>query len=109
MLSPQTIAVIKQITPAVAANAQTITNRFYQRMFAGNPEVLAFFNPAHQGPGGQPTALADAIGLAGSAGPFINELLGFGGNVVATKDSAYGSNAEDKGGESCCMDGCVIV
>ena len=52
---------------------------------------------------------SDAIGLVGSAGPFINELLGFGGNVVATKDSAYGSNAEDKGGESCCMDGCVIV
>lgn len=61
MLSPKTIQIIKVITPAVAANAEAITQNFYQRMFAGNPEVKAYFNQAHQHSGGQQRALAGAI------------------------------------------------
>ncbi len=61
MLSPNTIAIVKQITPIVAANAEAITCRFYQLMFAGNPEVKSFFNQAHQESGGQQRALAGAI------------------------------------------------
>lgn len=61
MLSPNTIAIIRQITPAVAANAETVTRRFYELMFKGNPEVKAFFNDAHQHSGGQQQALAGAI------------------------------------------------
>lgn len=61
MLSPSTIEIVKQITPAVAANAETLTRRFYELMFAGNPEVQAYFNPAHQHSGGQQRALAGAI------------------------------------------------
>lgn len=61
MLSPATIDIIKTITPAVAANAETVTRRFYQLMFAGNPEVKAYFNQAHQHSGGQQRALAGAI------------------------------------------------
>ena len=61
MLSQTTIAIVKEITPAVAANAETITRRFYERMFSGNPEVKAFFNQAHQHTGGQQKALAGAI------------------------------------------------
>src|SRR5690606_36660075 len=61
MLSNQTIAIVKQITPAVAANAETITRRFYERMFADNPETKAYFNQAHQHSGGQQRALAGAI------------------------------------------------
>lgn len=61
MLSPQTIAIVKEITPAVAANAETITSRFYERMFEKNPEVKSFFNQAHQHSGGQQRALAGAI------------------------------------------------
>ncbi|MGV3485786.1 MAG: NO-inducible flavohemoprotein [Planctomycetaceae bacterium] len=61
MLDAQTIRIIKDITPAVAANAETITRRFYERMFAGNPEVKAFFNQSHQHSGGQQKALAGAI------------------------------------------------
>lgn len=41
MLSEKTVQIIKRITPAVAANAETITRRFYERMFEGNPEVSA--------------------------------------------------------------------
>lgn len=79
MLSPETIAIVKQITPVVAANAETITRRFYQRMFAGNPEVKAYFNPAHQHSGSQQRALAGAICAyfahidnPGALGPAVN-------------------------------------
>jgi nitric oxide dioxygenase len=61
MLSDNTIQIVKAITPAVAANAETITRRFYERMFAGNPEVKAYFNQSHQHSGGQQKALAGAI------------------------------------------------
>ncbi|WP_145421062.1 NO-inducible flavohemoprotein [Planctomycetes bacterium K23_9] len=61
MLSDKTIQIVKEITPAVASNAEKITCCFYQRMFAGNPEVKAFFNQAHQHSGGQQSALAGAI------------------------------------------------
>lgn len=61
MLSQKTIQIVKQITPLVAANAETITRRFYERMFEANPEVKAFFNQAHQHSGGQQKALAGAI------------------------------------------------
>ena len=61
MLSEKTVQIVKAITPAVAANAETITCKFYQRMFAGNPEVRQFFNASHQHSGGQQRALAGAI------------------------------------------------
>lgn len=61
MLHENTIAIVKATAPAVAANAEAITTRFYHLMFAGNPEVKAFFNQAHQSSGGQPRALAGAI------------------------------------------------
>ncbi|MFK8112109.1 MAG: NO-inducible flavohemoprotein, partial [Rubripirellula sp.] len=57
MLSEKTIQIIKEITPAVAANAETITSRFYERMFEGNPEVKQYFNAANQKSGGQQRAL----------------------------------------------------
>lgn len=61
MLSEKTIEIVKEITPAVAANAETITQHFYERMFQGNPEVQSLFNQAHQHTGGQQRALAGAI------------------------------------------------
>lgn len=79
MLSPRTIEIVKQITPLVAANAETVTRRFYELMFAGNPEVKAFFNQAHQHSGGQQRALAGAICAyfanidnLGALGPAVN-------------------------------------
>lgn len=61
MLSDKTVRIVKEITPLVAANAETITRRFYERMFEANPEVKAFFNQSHQHTGGQQKALAGAI------------------------------------------------
>ena len=61
MLTQPTIDIVKAVTPVVGENAERITCNFYQRMFAGNPEVLAYFNPAHQHAGTQQRALADAV------------------------------------------------
>jgi nitric oxide dioxygenase len=61
MLSQETIRVVKATAPAVAAHAEAITRRFYTLMFDGNPETLAYFNPAHQHAGDQQRALAGAI------------------------------------------------
>ena len=58
MLTDQTIRIVKETAPAVAAHAEAITRRFYALMFAGNPEVKAYFNQAHQHSGGQQRALA---------------------------------------------------
>jgi nitric oxide dioxygenase len=61
MLSTETIQIVKATAPAVAVHAEAITRRFYTLMFAGNPETLAYFNPAHQHAGDQQRALAGAI------------------------------------------------
>ena len=61
MLSAETIAIIKATIPALQAHGETLTKHFYRRMFNGNPEVRAFFNPAHQHSGSQQRALAAAI------------------------------------------------
>jgi nitric oxide dioxygenase len=61
MLSPVQIAIVKATVPALVAHGETLTRHFYRRMFTGNPEVKAFFNPAHQQGGSQQRALAAAI------------------------------------------------
>jgi nitric oxide dioxygenase len=61
MFSDETIRIVKATAPVVALNAEAITRRFYNLLFAGNPETLAYFNPAHQHSGGQQRALAGAI------------------------------------------------
>ena len=61
MLSESQLAVIKQTVPILQEHGETLTRHFYQRMFRENPEVLAFFNPAHQHAGTQQRALAGAI------------------------------------------------
>jgi len=61
MLSQSTIDIVKATAPAVGAHAEQITRRFYTLMFEGNPEVMAYFNPAHQAEGTQQRALAGAI------------------------------------------------
>lgn len=61
MLSETTIQIVKATAPAVAAQAEAITRRFYSLMFTGDPQVQAFFNQSHQHSGGQQRALAGAI------------------------------------------------
>jgi len=61
MLSPQTIQIVRAVTPVVVANAQIIAQNFYFRMFTDNPEIQPFFNRTHLHSGAQQNALASAI------------------------------------------------
>lgn len=60
-MKPQTLDTIKQTIPILQTQGEALTRRFYQNMFANNPEVAPFFNPAHQKAGTQQRALANAI------------------------------------------------
>lgn len=93
MLSPQTIEIVKRITPVVAANSVTVTRRFYQLMFEGNPEVKAYFNQAHQHSGGQQQALAGAI-CAYFANIDNLAVLGPAINLIAHKHCSLGIQPE---------------
>lgn len=61
MLSPKTVQIVKATVPALEAHGLALTTHFYKKMFAGNPEVKEFFNPAHNRSGAQPAALAGAV------------------------------------------------
>lgn len=61
MLTASQLATITATVPVLEAGGEALTRHFYQRMFRENPEVLSFFNPAHQHTGGQQRALAAAI------------------------------------------------
>ena len=63
MLSEHTIATVKSTVPLLAENGQAITQEFYKRLFANNPDLQHIFNMANQrsGGGGQSSALADAV------------------------------------------------
>jgi len=61
MLDAKTISIVKSTAPILAEHGETLTRHFYNRMFAHNPEVAPFFNPAHQAAGKQQRALAAAI------------------------------------------------
>ena len=93
MLSPQTIDIVKATAPAVAPLAETITRRFYELMFAGNPEVKAYFNQAHQHSGGQQKALAGAI-CAYASNIDNLEALGSAVELIAHKHCSLGIQPE---------------
>lgn len=61
MLSKQTIDIIKATAPILETSGEELTRHFYRRMFRHNPEVLPYFNQAHQNAGQQQKALAAAI------------------------------------------------
>ncbi|MFI4957237.1 MAG: NO-inducible flavohemoprotein [Gammaproteobacteria bacterium] len=61
MLSPKTMTIVKATAPILDQHGEALTRHFYKRMFAHNPEVIPFFNPAHQVSGTQQKALAGAI------------------------------------------------
>lgn len=93
MLSERTIEIVKATAPAVAAHAEAITRRFYTLMFAGNPEVQAYFNPAHQHSGGQQRALAGAI-CAYAANIDNLAALGPAVELIAQKHCSLGIQAD---------------
>jgi nitric oxide dioxygenase len=92
-LSAQTIEIVKVTAPVVAEHAEAITRRFYMLMFAGNPEVQAYFNPAHQQAGQQQRALAGAI-CAYAANIDNLAALGPAVELIAQKHCSLGIQAE---------------
>ncbi len=93
MLSAQSQQLVKATAPVVAQHAEEITRRFYQLMFAGNPEVRAFFNQAHQQAGTQQRALAGAI-CAYAANIDNLQALGPAVELIAQKHCSLGIQAE---------------
>ena len=61
LLSARAQEVVAATAAVVAAHADEITARFYPRMFAERPELLAVFNLANQATGEQPRALAASV------------------------------------------------
>lgn len=84
MLSQQTIDIVKSTAPILDQHAETLTRHFYKRMFSHNPEVVPFFNPAHQHSGSQQRALAGAI-CAYAANIDNLEVLGGAVELIAQK------------------------
>ncbi|WP_019021041.1 MULTISPECIES: globin domain-containing protein [unclassified Thioalkalivibrio] len=60
MLESGTREIVKSTVPVLAEHGETITRRFYARMFEAHPELRNVFNQAHQAAGEQPQALARA-------------------------------------------------
>ena len=87
MLSQQTIDIVKSTAPILDQHAETLTRHFYKRMFAHNPEVAPFFNPAHQTSGSQQKALAGAI-CAYAANIDNLEVLGGAVELIAQKHAS---------------------
>ena len=87
MLSQRTIDIVKATAPVLEEHGETLTQHFYKRMFAHNPEVAPFFNPAHQRAGSQQKALAAAI-CAYAANIENLEVLGGAVELIAQKHSS---------------------
>ncbi|MGE0821828.1 MAG: NO-inducible flavohemoprotein [Candidatus Binatia bacterium] len=93
MLSEQTIAIVKSTAPLLAAQGETLTRHFYKRMFSHNPEVVPFFNQAHQTAGRQQRALAGAI-CAYAANIDNLTVLGSAVELIAQKHASLQIKAE---------------
>lgn len=61
MLNEKTINIVKSTAPILKEQGEILTKHFYKRLFSHNPEVISFFNSAHQMSGMQQKALAEAI------------------------------------------------
>lgn len=61
MLSEHQTAVIKETAPLLDEHGEAVARHMYNRMFENDPEVKAYFNPAHQISGRQQKALSSAV------------------------------------------------
>lgn len=60
-MKPETFDIIRQTVPVLEQHGELLADCFYKNMFHNNPEIKAFFNPAHQHSGAQQRALAATI------------------------------------------------
>ncbi len=89
MLSSAQTEIIKQTVPAVKAHAREITEHFYPLMFQRYPQVLDYFNQAHQEQGTQRQALANAV-IAYAANIDRLEVLSDAVSLIVQKHCSLG-------------------
>ena len=87
MLSPEHRAIVTATVPILEQGGETLTRHFYQVLFADYPQVLPYFNQAHQHSGHQQRALAGAI-LAYAKNIERLEALGPAVNTIVAKHVA---------------------
>lgn len=88
LLSSQTIKIVQATAPVIAPRSLELTQHFYKKMFASNPEVMNFFNQAnHVKEGGQPQALANAV-VAYATHIQDTSVLGSAVEIMAVKHCA---------------------
>jgi len=61
MLTDSQRSIIKSTVPLLESGGEVLTTHFYKLLMADYPEVLDFFNQAHQVSGAQPRALANSV------------------------------------------------
>ncbi|MDB5991568.1 MAG: nitric oxide dioxygenase [Herbaspirillum sp.] len=61
MLSDTHRAIVKSTVPVLESGGEALTTHFYKMLLRDYPQVLPFFNPAHQASGAQPRALANGL------------------------------------------------
>lgn len=81
-LTEQETAIIKATVPLLETGGETLTKHFYATMLSTHPEVVPFFNKAHQASGDQPRALANAVLMYAknierleNLGPLVNRII----------------------------------
>jgi len=91
MLSPESTDVIRATAATVIRHGEGITGRFYERMFAAQPDLLHLFNRGNQANGQQRQALAMSVAavaghLAGIAPVPLDDIV----NRIAHKHASLG-------------------
>lgn len=91
MLSPESAEIIRATADTVIRNGETITGRFYERMFNAHPDLLQLFNRGNQANGQQRQALAMSVAavaghLAGLAPVPLDDII----NRIAHKHVSVG-------------------
>lgn len=81
------MAIVKSTAHVLKEQGEILTRHFYKRMFSHNPEVISFFNSAHQMSGTQQKALAEAI-CAYAANIDNLEVLNNAVELIAQKHSS---------------------
>ncbi|UGQ48205.1 NO-inducible flavohemoprotein [Massilia endophytica] len=61
MLSTEHRAIVTATVPILEQGGEALTRHFYQKLFREYPEVLPYFNQAHQHSGNQQRALANGV------------------------------------------------
>lgn len=82
VMTAEQTAIILATVPILQTGGETLIKHFYGNMLTEYPEVVPFFNKAHQASGDQPRALANAVLMyaknierLGNLGPLVGQII----------------------------------